>query len=297
MLINAANLDTLRVGFKTSFQNGMGMAPSQWSRVATRVTATQKEQKYGWLGKVPRVREWVGPRAVQNLMQHDYAIKEKAWELTVGVDKDDVETDNLGIYSSMFEEIGLETQTLPDSLVFGLLGAGFTTTCYDGQFFFDTDHPVLDAQGAVTSVSNTMGGAGTAWYLMCTKRPLKPLIHQVRKDFEFVAKDKVTDDNVFNNKEFRYAADARSNVGFGFWQLAVGSKQTLDAAGYEAARAVITGMKGDYGKPLGLVPDLLVVPPSLEGAGKGITQSQLVNGGESNKWAGTAELLMVPWLA
>ena len=28
MLVNAANLDTLRVGFKTNFQNGLGQAPT-----------------------------------------------------------------------------------------------------------------------------------------------------------------------------------------------------------------------------------------------------------------------------
>ena len=109
--------------------------------------------------------------------------------------------------------------------------------------------------------------------------------------------DNPDDPNVFNRKEFQYGVDGRSNVGFGFWQFAWGSKQTLDAAHYATGRAAIMGMKGDYGKPLGLVPDLLVVPPSLEGAGRQILQSQLVNGGESNQWAGTAELLVVPWLA
>ncbi len=78
--------------------------------------------------------------------------------------------------------------------------------------------------------------------------------------------------------------------------MAWGSKQTLDAASYEAARVAITSMKGDYGKPLGLVPDLIVVPPSLEGAANEIVQSRLVNGGETNKWAGTAQVLMSPWL-
>ena len=56
-------------------------------------------------------------------------------------------------------------------------------------------------------------------------------------------------------------------------------------------------MKGDNGRILGINPGLLVVPPSLEGAGRKILQSQLVNGGESNPWANTAELLVVPWLA
>ena len=296
MLVNSSNLEALRDGFDTSFQGGLGLAPSQYSRVATVITSTQKEQKYGWLGKIPRVREWIGPRVVQNLSQHDYAIKEKALELTISVDKDDIETDNLGIYTPMFQMMGQSTGSEWESMVWSILKNGWATLCYDGQNFFDTDHPVLDAAGAETSVANTDNGAGAPWFLLCTKMPLKPIILQKRKDFEFVAKDDPKDDRVFMNKEFVYGADARGNVGFGFWQMAWGSKQTLDAAQYEAARAASTGMKGDHGLPLGLVPDLLVVGSGNEGAGRGILQSQLVNGGESNKWAGTAELLVVPWL-
>ncbi|MDQ2084649.1 Mu-like prophage major head subunit gpT family protein [Xanthobacteraceae bacterium Astr-EGSB] len=297
MIINSANLNALRIGFKTSFQRGLEQAVSQYLRVATEVPSTTKEERYGWLGKIPGMREWIGDRVVQNLMEYDYSIKNKPFELTIGVDRDDVEDDTLGTYAPLFEEMGLSTRAHPDLLTFALLKAGFATACYDGQFYFDTDHPVLDENGAVQSVANTDGGAGTPWYLLCTKRALKPLIFQRRKAPQFVAKDRPEDDNVFDKKEFRYGVDARYNVGFGFWQFAWGSKQTLDAAHYETARAGLTGMKGDHGRPLGLMPDLLVVPPSLEGAGRGILQSQLVNGGESNKWAGTAELLVVPWLA
>lgn len=297
MLVNAANLDSLRVGFSTAFQSGMGQAPSMHDRVATMVRATQMEQSYGWLGKIPNVREWVGSRAVQNLMQHDYAIKEKPWELTIGVDRDHIETDNLGIYTPMFQEMGRAAEAHRQRLVFDLLKAGFSTNCYDGQFFFDTDHPVLDEDGNEISVANTDGGSGDPWFLIDTNRALKPIILQERKPFEFVAKDQVADDNVFNNKEFVYGTDARMNVGFGFWQFAWGSKQTLDAAAYAAARANQTGMKGDYGRPLGQVPNLLVVPPSLESAGRRILNSEYGTGGVTNEWKGTAELLVVPWLA
>lgn len=297
MLINAANLAALRTGFSTAFQNGLDQAPSQWTRVATDVRSTQKEQKYGWLGKVPNVREWIGPRAIQNLEQHDYAIKEKPFELTIGVDRDDVETDNLGIYTPMFTEMGRSTGAFPDTLIFALLKAGFTTECYDGQNYFDTDHPVLDEAGETISVANTDGGAGTPWFLMDASRALKPLILQKRKDFQFVAKDKLTDDNVFDENEFVYGSDARMNAGFGFWQFCWGSKQTLDTEHYATARAALTGMKGDYDRPLGLMPNLLVVPPTLESAGRKLLNSEFGSGGETNEWKGTAELLVVPWLA
>jgi phage major head subunit gpT-like protein len=296
MLINSANLDALRAGFNAAYMEGLSQAPSYFDKIATTVNSTQLEQKYGWLGKIPRVREWVGPRAIQNLSQSDYTIKEKAWELTISVDKDNIETDNLGIYGPMFREMGASTKALPDQLIFSLLTAGFSTNCYDGQFFFDTDHPVLDVNGNVTNGVNTDGGAGTPWFLLCTNMPLKPLIYQRRKDFEFVAKDKVTDDNVFDNKEFVYGADARANVGYGFWQQAWGSKQTLNAANYEIARAGLVGMKGDFGNPLGLMPNLLVVPANLEGAARRILKTQQGSAGATNEWEGSAELLVVPWL-
>lgn len=297
MLVNAANLDALRVGFSTAFQNGLGVTSSLYTRVATIVPSSQKSQKYGWLGKMPSVKEWIGPRQVENLSQSDYTITEKPWELTIGVDKDDIETDNLGIYNPMFTEMGQSTGAKWDQLVFALLKSGFATNCFDGQYFFDTDHPVLDENNVVQSVVNTDGGSGTPWFLLDTSRALKPVILQKRKDFQFVAKDNPTDDNVFLRKEFLYGADARGNVGFGFWQQAWGSKQTLNAANYAIARAALSSMKGDGGRPLGLMPNLLVVPPSLESAGRKILNSENASGGETNEWKGTAELLVVPWLA
>lgn len=297
MLVNSANLDSLRVGFKTSFQNGLAIAPSLYTRIATVVPSASKEEKYGWLGKVPKVREWIGARAVQNLAQYDYAIKNKSFELTIAVDRDDVEDDNLGIYSPLFEEMGRSTGAHSDDLCFSMLKAGFATNCYDGQYYFDTDHPVLDANGVSQSVANTDGGAGAPWFLMDVSRSLKPIIFQKRKEFQFVAKDDPKDDRVFENKEFRYGSDGRNNAGFGFWQFAWGSKQTLDSAHYATARAAISGMKGDYAQPLGLTPNLLVVPPALESAGRKILNSELASGGETNEWKGTAELLVVPWLA
>lgn len=297
MLVNAANLDSLRVGFHTAFQSGLSVASSDYARIATSITATQIEQKYGWLGKVPRVREWIGARAVQNLMQHDYSIKEKPLELTIGVDKDHIETDQLGIYTPLFTEMGQSSGAYKDELVYGLLKAGFSTACYDKQNFFDANHPVLDADGNTVMVANTDGGSGTPWFLLDVSRAIKPVILQVRKEFDFQSMTAPDSQNVFLNKEFIYGVDARMNAGFGFWQMAWGSKQTLNAANYAAARAALTGMKGDHGRPLGLKPTLLVVPPSLESAARKIVNNELGANGESNEWKGTAEVLVTSWLS
>ena len=123
------------------------------------------------------------------------------------------------------------------------------------------------------------------------------MIYQERKAANFVYKDKETDDNVFDQRRFVYGADTRCNVGYGLPQLAWGSKQTLNAANYATARSAMAGFKADGGAPLGLVANLLVVPPSLESAGRKLLNSEYGAGGETNEWKGTAELLVVPWLA
>ena len=62
-----------------------------------------------------------------------------------------------------------------------------------------------------------------AWFLLCTKKFLKPIILQIRKKIKFDMLTKDTDLNVFMQKEYLYGCDCRDNAGFGFWQMAYGS--------------------------------------------------------------------------
>jgi len=62
------------------------------------------------------------------------------------------------------------------------------------------------------------------WFIGCTKRPLKPVLLQMRKKPEFIALDKPDDYNAFMKKKFLYGVDGRYNVGLGMYQLAVGSE-------------------------------------------------------------------------
>lgn len=298
MQINRATLNSAYVGFNAAFMGGLAQANPMYGRVATTVPSTTKTQEYGWLGQFPGFREWVGDRVINGLARHGYSLTNKSYENTIGVDRDDFEDDNLGIYAPMFADLGRTAAVFPDQLVWSLLKAGFSSKCYDGQFYFDTDHPVLDVNGAEQSVANTDGGSGTPWFLIDDTRPLKPLIFQERKKFgNLVRMDKEDDPNVFMKKEFQYGLDGRCQVGFGFWQMAWGSKQTLNATNYEVARVGLSNLKGDFGRPLAIQPKLLIVPPSLEGAARTVVGQMLTTGGETNKWYNTCEILVCPWLA
>ncbi|CAH8249002.1 Mu-like prophage major head subunit gpT family protein [Paenibacillus melissococcoides] len=248
------------------------------------------EENYKWLGKMPRMREWVGDREIQNLQASDYTIKNKDYELTVGVDRNDIEDDTIGLYNPIVQDMGQSAAAHPDELVFGLLLKGFKEKCYDKQPFFSDKHKIGEkvfsnkgtkklsvrsyaaARSAMMSLVDDGGKSlklvpnllvvspaneemgrkilyadqidGTtntfkstaellvvpdlaespdAWFLLCTTKPLKPLIYQERKAARFVAMDRDTDENVFMRKQFLYGVDGRSNAGYGFWQMAYGS--------------------------------------------------------------------------
>ncbi|MFO1351911.1 MAG: Mu-like prophage major head subunit gpT family protein [Gammaproteobacteria bacterium] len=295
MILNQQNLGVLFTGFKASFNTGFRSAKTQWDQIATLVTSTTKEEKYAWLGQWPRLREWLGDRQVKNLAAHDYTLKNKDFESTISVPRNDIDDDTFGVFGPVFEEMGYAAATHPDELVFGLLAAGFASLCYDGQFFFDTDHPVGSA-----SVSNMQAGAGNPWYLMDTRRPLKPFIYQRRKNYQMIRKDDVNrDDNVFWQKEFVYGVDARSNVGFGFWQQAFGSKATLDQTNFSAALAAMMAFQSDEGRPLGVMPNLMVVGPSNRTAALKTVKAEMIadgNAGVTNINRDAVDVLVVPWL-
>lgn len=291
MIVNAQGLTALFSGYKTLYQDGFAGVTPQWEQVATQVPSNTREEKYGWLGSLPMLREWIGDRQVRNIAAATYAIRNKDWEMTVSVQRNDIEDDTYGVYAPVFRELGGAAARHPDQLVFGLLAAGFTTACYDGKPFFAADHPV----GAGTA-GNLQPGAGNPWFLLDTSRAVKPIIFQKRQEYQLQARQSVDDENVFWRKEYLYGVDARNNVGFGFWQMAFGSKDDLDEGNYETARAAMGAFTDDHGNPLGVKPTLLVVGPSNEGAGKRIIEASALANGATNVWQGTTKLMVIPWL-
>lgn len=296
MIVNSVNLNKLRVGFTALYMAALLAAKPNYKRVAMEVLSTGKEQKYGWLGMSTRFKEWLGDRTLQNLKEHDFSIKNKSFENTVAVNKDDIEDDTLGIYNPLFQQLGWDASMHPDELVFALMVAGFSSLCYDGQYFFDTDHPLVLADGSISSYSNSGGGSGAPWFLIDSSKPIKPIIFQKRKDYKLESMTDDKDPNVFMRKEFIYGVDARVNAGYALPQLAYGSKQTLDATSYATARTTLLGMKADGGKPLGIMPDLLIVGPSNEAAAKKIVLAEKDAAGATNINNGTAQILVVPYL-
>lgn len=296
--VSPALLAALFAGYRSEYQKALAAAQqlTQWGKVATLVPSSTSGNLYPWLGQFPTLREWVGARVLKDMAAHGYAIQNKKYEGTVTIGREHVEDDQAGVFLPMFTEMGRAAAYHPESLVFELLKAGFTTACYDGQNFFDDEHPVFpeaDGTGTPDLVSNMDVPAvdpGPSWFLLDTTRAIKPIIFQERTKPELTSKtDPNNSDHVFTHDEYVHGVRYRCNAGFGFWQMAYASQQPLTAEHYANARAAMQGFVADGGRPMKIKPTLLVVPPQLEAQARKLLVKD-ENGG--NEWAGTAELFV-----
>jgi len=298
MDLNRENLARLFTAYKANFQQGfdsLGNAGSQYEQFCTVVPSTTATEVYPWLKSLPRMREWVGDRVIHSLEGADFSIKNRKFELTEGVERDAIEDDTYGLYGPVFQEFGRSSREHPNELAVEVLQSN--PLCYDGQPLFDADHPVLDEKGREVSVSNDMGGTGPAWYVMDLSRAIKPLVFQRRRDYNFRALTNLNDSEVFLKDKFLFGVDVRCNVGVGLWQLMVRSKQAFTAENYAAARARLTTLTGDYGRPLALRHTHTMVPGTMEQAARKVLNNALIDGGNSNEWVDTSQLILNPWLA
>jgi phage major head subunit gpT-like protein len=297
MLINKASLSAIFINLMTTFMKVFDATPTIWERIATKVPSSGSQNDYTWLENFPRMRKWIGDKAIKSLKAFKYTIVNDDFETTIEVDRNDIEDDNLGIYEPQAKGAAFSAKQLPDEIVMDLLNGAFGNVCLDGQYFCDTDHDVAgasvsnkgvvvlscaslalaqasigvartamkkfkDYEGRPLNVTPNLLVCGpaledtanvlknndrledgkqnpykgtfellvdaritsdTAWFLLDTTKPLKPLIYQERKAPVFVEQTGEENDNVFMRKKYRFGAEARAAGGYGFWQLCWGS--------------------------------------------------------------------------
>lgn len=297
MLLNSQTLDLVFKGFKAVYTDAYMQAPVHHEKIVMKIPSASRDETYSWLGEFPQLREWVGARHIKSLKAHGFTIENLTFESTVEVKRNDISDDRIGVFKPMFSEMGQLARRHPEELVFNLLKSGFDTECFDGQNFFDMDHPMTGESGTETvSVSNMQNGTSPPWFLLDNSRAVRPIILQEREAYEFEGITDPKDEHVFMKDSYLYGVRARINAGFGLWQLAFGSKAPLNAANYQDARAAMMNFRSDGGRVLGVNPAVLVVPPELEGDALEILNATHNAAGASNVWQKTAELIVSPYV-
>ncbi|MGE9658487.1 Mu-like prophage major head subunit gpT family protein [Snodgrassella alvi] len=302
--VTSTLLNALTISLRKEFQEGIAHAAPTWSEIAMRIPSTTGINVYSWLGEVPMMEEWLGKRVVKQLKENPYHIENKLFTSTVGVPRTAIEDDQVGNYRLVVKHMGEAAAKLPDQLVWGLLPKGLDIKCFDGQSYFDAEHPLYansDGTGDVSFQSNVTTGQDTGvpkWYVIDDSQILKALVWQERTAPELESHtDSAKSDNVFMYDKYYYGARARGNAGFGLWQLAHAAVDCdLNAENLDKILSRMKTLKADGGHNLAVRPTKLIVPPELETPAKKLLKTQIIDG-TTNIWADCLKLHVEPNLS
>jgi phage major head subunit gpT-like protein len=298
MIVDRTNIQEFFNGLQAAFGVGLGAATREWEAVATRISSSTEKEFYGHLSQFPSLRKWVDDKQIKSLKARGVSLLNEDYESTIGIDRNHLE-DATGVAaaiagrSHIAREQGQAAGRHVEKNSFDALADGDSTTWLDGENFFSATH----TKKGGTQSNIDAGGAGPRWWLMDTSRSIKPVIYQTRKDPTVVNVELPTAEAVFMRRELLFGVEARSAWGYGWWQTAFQSNQTLNDANFDAAfEAMMQFEDDDEGERLGIRPTLLVVSANNRGPALDILEKQLISSGETNRNFRAVDLLISPWL-
>lgn len=307
MIVTSDILALTLAGLKTDFDAAYRDAQqrAQWNMVATEIPTTLPIQNYGFLGRGATMRRLRDESVEQAVAQKQYSIADSIYRGTMKIERKAIEDDQYGLLKLRVTDLGAEPIRHWDELTFAGLSRGFSSLCYDGQYFFDTDHAEGNSgtQSNTTSASlsdnalkaaeaammafvddkgipmgitpdtlvvgpanaytgrtligsevvvhnpgdGTVGSGATAytpytnvwkgayrlvvspyvtgynWFLLDTKRAVKPIVIQNREDVPIVVESDMLEQGAAMREEYKFSVRGRYEQGYGLWQLAYGS--------------------------------------------------------------------------
>lgn len=127
------------------------MTSASWiGGISMEFQSDQESETYKWLGMSPAMREWIGGRQAKGLRSDGITITNKLFEATLEIPVDWMRRDKTGQIEVRVDELAGRAVTHWQKLLSDQIAAAESAVCYDGQYFFDTDH----SQGSSGSQSN-----------------------------------------------------------------------------------------------------------------------------------------------
>lgn len=286
-LIKPERVKELETDMKANFQKGIESEKVDTSHLAFSmvVPSNSASNTYEWMGEMVDVTEWVGPRKLGNVQMIVYEVHNKSWENSIKVTEMDLMNNNLAGRYLNAQALGTRIKSHPAKLNYEVLANGHLNLCYDGQNFFDKEHPVYeknDGTGKVNLVSNMddSGEEGSlAWYLMDTTDITLPMITQPRTQIRFMTNGRTDESEAFfMEKEIKFGADYYGNVGYGFWYKAYRSTAPLTPENLKKAYLAMTAFEANGGRSLGVSPNLLVIPKLLKFKAIDVLKRTIIDG-------------------
>ena len=130
-------------GARAGFLQALKSVTPQWTQIANVVNMDRKSVDLVDLGAAPMPKESGAGITIQDFIEKNLTIKPKDWDITVFISHNAMQDDQTGVLENRVRGAGQNFQKHMDKIVFQALNGGGAATyglCYDGQYFFDTDH-------------------------------------------------------------------------------------------------------------------------------------------------------------
>jgi phage major head subunit gpT-like protein len=148
----APAVDHLFQEFRTDLFKAIDEAPEEWRDYAMEVPSSSRSSLHAWLANQAVVEEAIGPMKFKGMSSRSWEVLNRKWRLGFEFDRDQIDDDLSGLTSSALMQaraMGGKFVRHQNLLLAATREAGTSALCHDGQFFYDTDHPI-DVDG-VTS--------------------------------------------------------------------------------------------------------------------------------------------------
>lgn len=109
------------------------------------VNSNQMSEEHKWLGMSPQMREWLGGRHAHGLREFGHVIDNVEFEATIEVGVRELRLDKTDQIMARIRGMAQRANAHGAKLLSELILAGVSQACYDGQFYFDTDHAEGDS--------------------------------------------------------------------------------------------------------------------------------------------------------
>lgn len=162
MTVTQAELQRIYQNLNKAFMGALEEHPDIFTAQTMTANSTTAANLYPYLGNLPGVREWVGPRVLNELATRLVSLPNKDWELSFQMKEHDIE-DALGSADGGFLNAwaliaagyGEAYRVHRNSHYTDVLVGGLTETWQvDGQYFYDSDHPLNPDNPGGSTFSN-----------------------------------------------------------------------------------------------------------------------------------------------
>jgi phage major head subunit gpT-like protein len=108
--------------------------------LAMKTSSDQASENYAWLGAPPSMHEFIGKRQLDELAETSFVISNVDHEANLRIKSKDMRRDKTGQIQVRINQFAERVNDYPAKLLTALIMNGESKLCYDGQYFFDTDH-------------------------------------------------------------------------------------------------------------------------------------------------------------